>query len=137
MDAGEAEREGGTVEPLLETRGQDADHSWRPALARHHQRRAPLLEPERGQRLGLGLRERSDLDLLASPVQPVEFGGDRPRLELVARREQSRAERRVADPAAGVDPRADQEAEVIGPRRPVGARRRRTGPRVPAGRAGA
>ena len=121
MSAGEGQREGRAVEPLLEPRGENADDARRPVLARHHHRRAPLVEAERGQRLGLGLRQRGDLDLLAGAVQPVELGGDGARLEVVRRRQEPRAEARVADPAARVDPRADQEAEMIGPRRPVRA----------------
>ncbi len=44
-------------------------------------------------------------------------------LAFVARRQQPRAERGIADAAARVDARADEKAEVIGARRPVGARR--------------
>ena len=95
--------------------------SARPSLARHDHRRAALFEPERQQRLRLGFRQRRDLDLLARAVQAVEFGGDLARLVFVARRQQLDAERGVADAAAGVDARADDEAEVIGARRPVGA----------------
>ncbi len=121
MSAGEGQREGRAVEPLLEPRRQNADDPWRPSLARHHHRCASLLETERRQRLGLGLGERGDLDLLAGAVQPIELGGNCARLEVVGRGQEPRAETRVADPPAGVDPRPDQEAEMIGPRRPVGA----------------
>ena len=89
--AGEGQREGRAVEPLFQPRRQKADHARRPAFARHHHRGAPLLEPERKERLGLGFRERGDLDLLAGAVQPVELGGDGARLDVVGRRQQSRA----------------------------------------------
>ena len=80
----ERQREGRAVEPLLEPRRDEADDARRPGLARHdHDRRAALLEAERQQRLGLGLGERRDLDLLPRAVQPVEFGGDGARLEVV------------------------------------------------------
>ena len=46
-------------------------------------------------------------------------------LDVVAHQQQSRAERRVADPAARIDARAEQKAEMIGARRPVQRRRHR------------
>ena len=121
MRAGEREGEGRPVEPLLEPRRQQADDARRPVRARHHHRRAALLEPEREQGLGLGLGQRLDLDLLAGAVEPVELGGDGARLDLVGGRQQPRAERRVADPPARIDARPDHEAQMIGPRRTVGA----------------
>ena len=116
-----ASAKAGPLEALLEPRGDEADDSRRPSFARHDHRGAALLEPERQQRLRLGLGERRDLDLLPRAVQAVELGGDLARFVLVARGQQPDAKRRVADAAAGVDARADDEAEVIGARRPVGA----------------
>ncbi len=115
------QREGRPLEALLQSRRDQANDAARPALARHHHRRAALFEAERGKRLGFGLGERRQLDLLAGAVETVEFGGDVMRLRLVTCRQQAHAERRVADAAAGVDARPDQKTEMIGARRAVGA----------------
>ena len=117
------QRESRPLEPLLEPRRDDADDARRPALARHDHASAAFLEPEAGERLRLGLGQHGDLDLLPRPIEPVELVGDLSRAQVVARRQQPGAERGVADPAARVDARADQIAEVIAARRPVGPRR--------------
>ena len=80
MPARERQREGRTLEPLLEPRRKQADDARRPCLARDDDRGAPLLEAEREQRFRLRLRQRFNLDLLTDPVQPVEFSRDRARL---------------------------------------------------------
>ena len=123
VPARERKRKGRALEPLLEPRREEADDAGRPCLARDDDdRRATLLEAERRERFGLGLRERRDLDLLTRAVQPVEFEGDGARLEVVGRRQEPDAQGRVADASARVDARADEKAQVIGPRRSVGAR---------------
>ncbi len=88
---------------------------WMPSLARCDNGRAL------GVRFGQGHLQHRGLDGLAFAVEPVEIFGDAPRLDFVAHREEFRAERRVADPSAGIDPRSDQKAEVIGIRRAAGA----------------
>ena len=69
----------------------------------------------------LGLRQRLLehllLDRLALLVELVEQHGDARRLRLVVARQQARAECGVADAAAGVDARPEDEAEMIGRRR--------------------
>ena len=121
MRARERKGEGRTAEPLLEPRRQ---REPRPAAsrARHHHRRAALLEPEREQSLGFGFGQRLDLDHLGRAVEPVELGCDSARLDLVGSRQEPRAKGRIADPPAGVDARPDHEAQMLGPRRTVGAR---------------
>ena len=83
LSAGEAQREGRALEPLLEPRRKQADDPGGPRRPRHDNRRAPLLEAERQQRFRLGLRQRFDLDLLANAVQPVELDCDRARVDVV------------------------------------------------------
>ncbi len=71
----------------------------------------------------VGLRDRLDhglaLDLLAFLIQPVEFARDAARLDLVRRQQKAGAEAGIADAAAGIDARAEQEAEMPGLHRPV------------------
>ena len=67
-----------------------------------------------GVGLGRRLLQHHGLDRLALAVEPVELGREPLALRRVVAGEQPRAERRVADPAAGIDPRAEQEAEMIG-----------------------
>ena len=55
-------------------------------------------------------------------VQAVELGGDAGRLVGVGREKQLGAKRGIADAAAGIDARPEQEAEMIRPRRLVEAR---------------
>ena len=75
---------------------------------------ALVLEPERGQRLGLGLRFRRLLDDAALAVEPVEFGRDPRRFRDIALQQQPHAEIGAADAAAGIDARAQHEAEMPG-----------------------
>ena len=65
----------------------------------------------------LGLLADQHLDRPPFLVQPVELGGDRPRFLGVGGGQQPHAEVRLADPAAGIDPRAQREAEVAAARR--------------------
>ncbi len=85
MPAHEGEREGRALEPFLKPRRKQADDARRPSLSRDDNRRDPLLEAERQQSFRLGLGKRCNLDLLADAVQPIEFGGDRARLDVVGR----------------------------------------------------
>ena len=118
---GEAQREGRALEPFLETRREQADDARRPCRSRNNDRGASFFQAQGEQSLRLGLRQSLDLDLLADPVQPVEFDRDRPRLDVVRRGQEPDAQRRVADPSARVDARADNKAQMVGPRRSVGA----------------
>ena len=129
--------EGGAAEPVLQPRGDEADDARRPALARHDHAGATLLQPERGQRLRLGLRERRGLDALALAVEPVEFGGDSRAFRRVGAGQEPRPERRVADAPAGVDARTDEKAQMIGRRRAAGAGDVEQAPRGPGARAAA
>ncbi len=73
------------------------------------------LEPH--PHLGLGLGHRGGLDRLALAVERVEPGGDAGGLDRVLAEQQPGAERRIADAPAGIDPGAEQEAEMPGLRR--------------------
>ena len=77
-------RKGGTCKLLLQPRGDQADDAGVPALGGGHDHRTLVLEPERRQRFGLGLRLRRLLDDAALAVEPVEFGRDPRRLRDVA-----------------------------------------------------
>ena len=57
------------------------------------------------------------LDRLALAVEPVELGGDARGLDRVVLQQQPHAEIGAADAAAGIDARAEQEAEMPGLRR--------------------
>ena len=85
-----------------------------------------------GRRLRLGRGAHRRLDLAALGVQRVQPLGQRRRLVRVVGGEEPRAEVGRADPAAGVDPRPEDEAErrrsIGGPGQP-GDRGQRRDPR--------
>ncbi len=83
-----------------------------PARRRGDDDGALLLDAERGQRLGFGLGERRLLDHLALAVEPVELGRDARRLGRIVGEQQPHAEIGAADASAGIDARAEQEAEM-------------------------
>ena len=118
----ERDREGRTAEPLLEPRGDQADHARMPAFGGGDDHRALLLEAERRHRLGLGLRQRRHLDRLALAIEPVELGGEPRAFDRILLQQQIDAERGAADAAAGIDARPEQEAEMPGLRRAAQAR---------------
>ena len=74
-----------------------------------------------GADLRLGRREDAGLDVAPLGVQPVEPLGEGRGLVRVVGREQPRPEVGGADPAAGVDPRPEREAERPGARRAADA----------------
>ena len=90
-----------------------------PAFGGGDDDRALVFEPERRQRLGLGLRFRRLLDDAALAVEPVEFGRDPRGLRDVAFQQQPHAEIGAPDAAAGIDARPQHEAEMPGLRRAV------------------
>ena len=120
-DAARLQRDGKrrTCEFLLQPRGDEADHAGMPAFGRRDDDRALVLEPERGQRLGFGLRFRRLLDDAALGVEAVEFGRDPRRFRDIAFQQQPHAEIGAPDAAAGIDARAQHEAEMPGFRRTV------------------
>ena len=93
-----------------------------PARRGRHHRGAAILEAERRHRLGLGLGDRRHLDRLPFAVEPVELGGHRRGFRGVLAQQQPGAEIGPPDPAAGIDARAEHEAEMPGLRRPGEAR---------------
>src|SRR6185437_6610027 len=74
--------------------------------------RALLLEAERSERFRLGFDERRPFDDLALAVEAIELGGDARRLDRIFLQQQPYAEIGAADAAAGIDARAEQEAEM-------------------------
>ncbi len=95
------------------------DHAGMPAFRRGDDNADLVLEPERGQRLGFGLRFGRLLDHAALAVEAVELGRDPRRLDAVAFEQQPHAEIGAADAAAGIDARPQHEAEMPGLRRAV------------------
>ena len=90
-----------------------------PAFGGGHDHRALVLEPERSQRLGFGLRLRRLLDDAALAVEPVELGRDPRGLGDVTFQQQPHAEIGAPDAAASIDARPQHEAEMPGVRRAV------------------
>ena len=68
--------------------------------------------PNRADTSAIAVSTVASLDGAALAVQAVEFGGDAGRFRGIALEQQARAERRVADPAAGIDARAERETEM-------------------------
>ncbi len=104
----------GRAEFLLQPRGNQPDDAGVPAFGGGDDDGALVFEPERGQRLGLGLRFRRLLDDAALAVEAVEFGGDPRRFRDVALQQQPHPEIGAPDPAARIDARAQHEAEMPG-----------------------
>src|SRR6185295_17320155 len=96
------------VQFLLEPAGHDADHAGMPAGRGDERDGAVRLAG--GERFG-GLAD-GGFDAPALLVEPVQLGGDGLGLGRILGGEQAHAEVRLADPAAGIDPRAEREAEV-------------------------
>ena len=128
------------AEPVALTVGLERDDEGRPVKtlgdATGDQVRArPLCQPsaprksigragvgsERSFGEGKGFLEHALLDRLTLGVERFELGGDGARLDLVVGGEQLGAEARRADPAAGIDARAEDEAERVAGRRRVDA----------------
>ncbi len=93
-----------------------------PAFGRRDDDRALVLQAERSQRLGFGLRLRGLLDQAALAVEAVELGRNPRGFRHVALQQQAHAEIGAADAPAGIDARAQHEAEMPGFRRAVEAR---------------
>ena len=92
---------------------------------------------ELGVGLGAGLGQHLLLHRLALAVEAVEGFGDTLGLGRILRRQQPAAQRRVADAAAGVDARPEQEGEMKGVERLADPRHRATAPPAPGSAAGA
>ena len=105
---------GGAVEAVGEPARHQADHALVPAVGADQQQGHVGVGLD--QLLGAGHRllEHVGLDGLALAVELVEQHGDARGLHLVAGREQARAEAGIADAPAGVDARAQHEAQMIG-----------------------
>src|ERR1700722_10780566 len=121
MAAREGEREGRTLEPLLEPRRQQAYDAGRPPFSRNDDRCAPLFEAKRQERLRFSLSQRLDFDLLADAVETVKLARDRARFDVVSRGQEPHAKACIADTPARVDAWADHKAQMIGSRRSVRA----------------
>ncbi len=104
---------------LLEPPGDDADHARVPAGRGDQDDRAVAL----GAAQFLGRLAHRGLDRPPFLVEPVELGGDAPRFLRILGGEQAHAEVRLADAAAGIDARAEREAEIGAGRRPRQPRR--------------
>ncbi len=119
-----ADHEGRPAVALDQAAGDDADHADVPALALDDQRRRQALAVGPVEALDAGdrLLEHLALDGAALGVELVEPDGERAHLVRIVARQQARAEIGLADAAAGIDPRAQHEAQMIGARRLAQAR---------------
>src|SRR5262249_60662104 len=61
------------AEFLLQTRRNEPDNAWMPALGRSHDDCAFVLDTECGIRFGFGLRQRFLFDRLPLAVEPIAF----------------------------------------------------------------
>ena len=112
----------GPVESVLEAARDDADDAGVPTVRRHIDQ--PIVElsaaGHRFDPLDRGLEARG-LDSASFLIVVVEPFRDRLRLADVLRGKQRRAQSRLADPTARIDPRPENEAGVIGLERFVDA----------------
>src|SRR5262249_53451958 len=108
----ERDGEGGPSEPLLQSRGDEADHPRMPAVGGGHDDGPLLLDPERSHGLGLGLRQGSEFDRLTFAVESIELGCEARAFGRVVLHEQIDPEGRSADAASGIDARSQEEAEM-------------------------
>ncbi len=108
----ECDREGRTIEPFAQPRRDETYDAGMPALHGGHEDGPILIVCEQCQRLGFRLLDSCAFDHLTFPVEPIEVGRDPGGIDRVARQQQARAERRVADASSGIDARPDQEPEM-------------------------
>ena len=104
----ERDHQRGLAGLLLDPPGDDPDHAGMPAAPGQDQHRAVVLAGD--LRFGGFLHRR--LDRAAFLVEPRELRGDVARFVGVLGGQQPHAQRRFADPAAGIDPGAERKAEV-------------------------
>ncbi len=116
--------EGRQAEALGDAAGDQAEQALVPALGGEEQQRPRRIGGKFGVGRGESFLEHALFDRLAFGIERFELGGNAARLDLVVGRQQPRAEARSADPAAGIDARAEDETERV-----AGRRRRRCGPR--------
>ncbi len=113
-DAARLERDGesGPSEPLLQSRGDEADDARVPAIGGGHDDGALLLDTERGHGLGLGLRQGGEFDRLTFAVESIELGREARAFGRIVLHEQIHPEGCSADAASGIDARSQEEAEM-------------------------
>ena len=102
------------MEALGEPARHQAHHALVPAVAGDQQQGQVGIGLDQPLGVGDRLLQHARLDGLALAVELVEQHGDARRLHLVVGGEQARAERGIADASAGVDARAQHEAQMIG-----------------------
>ena len=108
----ERDQDDGPRVALDEARGDDADHALVPALAGGHEHAVAALERAAALDLGGGGAQDRVLDALALAVALLELLGQRLRPRARRREQQVERQRRIAEPAGGVDARGEAEAEV-------------------------
>ncbi len=116
---GQGNGEDRTLEPLPQTRRDEAHDARMPAFAGGDQHRTVGIACYGKKGLGFGPLQCLGLDPAPLTIQAVEFHGDPPCFRRVAGEQQPGSQSRIANPAAGVDPGADQETEVEDARRAV------------------
>src|SRR5579864_769990 len=108
---GDRDDASGPVVALLETAGDDANDAGMPPLARReHQRRVAVAAFDLIDRL----RQDARLELAAFGIEYVKLACDRQDRGRIVARQQLGAEIGLADAAAGIDARPQDEAGVVG-----------------------
>ena len=108
----EADDDGGAVIPLLQPRRDDADHAPMPVAAGEHD--APVARRvEDSWSCASACEKRVHLDALALAIVAVQIGGDGNRFRPVVGLEQAQRKHGVAEASAGVEARAEPEADIL------------------------
>ncbi len=110
----ERDRESRTSVSLLQARRDQADHAGMPSFRRGHDHRHVIVFAERSLRFGFRLQHAIAFDRLALHIETVELFGDAAGFRRVFFQQQFHAEIGLADPAACIDARPEQEREVPG-----------------------
>ena len=107
---GGGEHDGGAVEALFQTAGNNTDHALMEVFAVHRQRSLVFR-----QGVGAGgerVFQHALLDFLAHLVQAVEFAGDFLRFFQAAGQQAGDADRHIVEPAGGIDARRQRKAHI-------------------------
>lgn len=102
------------AETVLQARGEQADNAGMPVFPRGDDNARTRAVTIFEQSLRFRFREHRRFHGLSLAIQLVQPLRDHLGLRGIIYRQQSAAERRIADAAAGIDARPDQETEMIG-----------------------
>src|SRR5690606_6602685 len=106
-------------ETFAQPRGNETHNALMPVRRGGDEHRWTLAVPDLGLGGSHGLLAGRALNALPLAVERVQLSGDGEGLVLIVGRQQTRAERGIADSASGIDAWPEQEAEMIRVGRPV------------------